>query len=132
MVQGPQKYADPTYKEAVQEEICERLADGNSIVKICEDKSLPSLRTVMTWQADDEVFAARIMRAREAGYLIRGERAVEAAKAAEDAQKGRLAFDAERWYLGKLSNAFSDDKKRELKMELQVLSPEAEKWLGRT
>ena len=54
---------------------------------------------------------------------------VASAKIAEDAGKGRLAFDAERWYLGKLSNAFSDDKKRELKVDLN-LSPEAAKWLG--
>jgi hypothetical protein len=112
MTSGPQTYADPTFKAAVEEDICERLADGESIVSICKDAKLPSLRTVMSWQADDADFAARIMRAREAGYLIRGERAVEKAKEAEDAGLGRLAFDAERWYLGKLSNAFSEDKTR--------------------
>ena len=111
MTQGPQKYADPTFKEAVQEEVCEQLAEGLSIVSICRRDDMPSLRTVMTWQADDKEFAAKITRAREAGYLIRGELAAEAAKTADDPQRGRLAFDAERWYLGKLSNAFSDKQK---------------------
>ena len=113
MTSGPQKYADPSFKEAIREAICERLAEGDSIVSICKDEKFPSLRTVMTWQADDADFAARIMRARETGYLIRGERAVEAAKDADDPAKGRLAFDAERWYLGKLSNAFSDKQRHE-------------------
>lgn len=40
--------------------------------------------------------------------FVRAERAVEEAKAAKDAALGRLAFDAERWYVGKLSNAFAD------------------------
>ena len=48
------------------------------------------------------------MDAREVGYLLRAEAAVEAAKNAECPQKGRLAFDAERWFLGKLSRAFRE------------------------
>ena len=129
MTKGPQTYADPTFKAAIEEDICERLADGQSIVSICKDVKLPSLRTVMTWQADDEAFAARIMRARETGYLIRGERAVETAKGAADAGLGRLAFDAERWYLGKLSNAFSDDKARKVDLNIGMEAETAE-WLG--
>lgn len=131
MTSGPQKYADPTFKQAVEEAICERLAEGESIVSICKDGKMPGLRTVMTWQADDEDFAARIMRARETGYLIRGERAVETAKAANDPAKGRLAFDAERWYLGKLSNAFSDNKRRELDLNV-AMDAETAAWLGLT
>jgi hypothetical protein len=107
---GPQKYADPTFKAAITDTIIDRLAEGESIVSICRDKQLPHLSTVMAWQADDAVFAGRITRAREAGYLIRGEKAVDDAKQASDPALGRLAFDAERWYLGKLSNAFSDNK----------------------
>lgn len=52
--------------------------------------------------ADDAQLAATIARAREIGLDHRAEVAVEAAKMAEDAAKGRLAFDAERWYLSKL------------------------------
>lgn len=97
-------------REATQEALFERLADGESLVAICRDAGMPSVRSVQTWANDDEDFAAQVTRAREAGYLIRAERAVDAAKSATDAQTGRLAFDAERWYLGKLSNAFSDNK----------------------
>ena len=50
----------------------------------------------------DETFRSRIARAREIGYSARAEQAVLAAKTADDAAKGRLAFDAERWLLSKL------------------------------
>ena len=50
----------------------------------------------------DEGFRSRIARAREIGYAARAERAVIAAKTADDAAKGRLAFDAERWWLSKI------------------------------
>lgn len=62
---------------------------------------------------DDEELSGQITRARETGYLHRADKAIEDAKAAKDASLGRLAFDAERWYLGKLSNAFSDKQKHE-------------------
>lgn len=120
---------DNSYRDAVREELCIRLAEGNSLVSVCRADDMPCVRSVQTWMNDDEDFAAQVTRAREAGYLIRADKAVEDAKIADDAAKGRLAFDAERWYLGKLSNAFSDDKKRELKVE-HSLSPEAAKWLG--
>jgi hypothetical protein len=71
---------------------------------------MPAWSTVHRWMDDDEEFTAQITRAREAGYLKRADDAVESAKAAPDAALGRLALDAERWYLGKLSNAFSDTK----------------------
>jgi hypothetical protein len=48
---------------------------------------------------------------------------------AEDAAKGRLSFDAHRWYLGKLSNAFSDDKAQKHEHKLDM-TDEAKAWLG--
>lgn len=101
---------DGSYKDAVREELCERLAEGRSLVEVCKADDMPSVRSVQNWMNDDEDFAAQVTRAREVGYMIRAENAVLEAKTAADAAKGRLAFDAERWYLGKLSNAFSDNK----------------------
>ena len=124
--------AEPSaLKEATAEELCERLAEGNSLVSVCKADDMPSVRSVQVWMGDDEEFAAQVTRARETGYLIRAEKAVEAAKIAEDAGLGRLSFDAERWYLGKLSNAFSDDKARKHEHKHDV-SDEAKQWLGQT
>lgn len=75
---------------------------------------MPAWSTVHDWMDKDEAFAGQVMRAREAGYHKRATDAVAEAKNAADPAKGRLAFDAERWYLGKLSNAFSDNKPKQL------------------
>jgi hypothetical protein len=109
--------------------IIDRLADGESLSAICRDDEMPCWRTVHNWMDDGSDFDAQVTRAREIGYQIRAERAVEDAKKAEDAALARLAFDADRWYLGKLSNAFSDNKEQKHKHAVD-LSDEAKAWLG--
>lgn len=120
---------DGTYKDAVREELCSRLAEGKSLVEVCRADDMPSVRSVQNWMNDDAEFAAQVTRAREEGYELRAEKAVLDAKVAEDAGRGRLAFDAERWYLGKLSNAFSDNKPQRVQQEHSV-DPELAEWLG--
>jgi hypothetical protein len=115
----------------IRELILSRLADGESLSTICKSEGMPNRSTVQRWQADDAEFDAAVTRAREDGYHLRAEQAVLSAKTAEDASRGRLAFDAERWYLGKLSNAFSDNKAQKHEVALD-LSDKAKLWLGLT
>lgn len=95
-------------KEAVQEEILRKLAEGQTMRTICKAKEMPSRETVRLWAEADPEFGLAITRAREAGYAAMAEQALEDARKARDPQKGRLVFDATRWYLGKLSKAFAD------------------------
>jgi hypothetical protein len=96
------------FAEDVIEELVERLEQGDDMAAICSDPRMPSVSTFWRWsQADDEL-GKRIVRAREVGYYIRADKAVAEAKAAKDGATGRLAFDAERWRLSKLSRAFAD------------------------
>lgn len=118
--------ACPALKRA---SILERLSLGESLSAICADVEMPNRSTVQRWQKDDAAFDAAVTHAREVGFEFRADQAVSAAKTAEDAAKGRLAFDAERWYLGKLSNAFSDNKPTSHKHE-HDLSEQARAWLG--
>lgn len=67
-------------------------------------------RTIDDWIAADDETAVRILRAREIGHEYRAEQAVMAAKEAEDAGKGRLAFDADRWFLSKIAPRQFGDK----------------------
>lgn len=113
----------------VRDEILRLLSEGESLSAICRGENMPDRRTVQRWQDEDEAFDVAVTRAREAGFHARAEKAVEDAKAASDPSKGRLAFDAERWYLGKLSNAFSDNKEQKHKVDVG-LSDEAKAWLG--
>ncbi len=95
-------------RAATGADILEQLANGIGLVAICEADGMPNRCTVQRWQDADPGFDAAVMRARELGMHVRAEKAVRDAKVATDAGLGRLAFDAERWYVGKLSNAFAD------------------------
>lgn len=119
------------HPQSVRDIICERLSEGESLASICRDPDMPAWSTVHNWIDSDEAFAGQITRAREVGYMVRADRAILEAKTAEDAALGRLAFDAERWYLGKLSNAFSDDKARKHEVKHDV-SDEVREWLGQS
>ena len=96
------------FADDVIEELLAALREGKSMRQICKDKRMPDRETVMRWAKGDDELAASIVRAREAGYHARAEKAVEDAKKASDAALGRLAFDAERWHLSKLSRAFAE------------------------
>jgi hypothetical protein len=113
----------------VREHILAELENGRSLLSICKDEGMPNRSTVQRWQKDDEEFDAAVTRAREDGFHYLAEQARIKAHTAEDAAKGRLAFDADRWYLGKLSNAFSDNKPQKLDhavtlrgVEIQIVS----------
>jgi hypothetical protein len=54
-----------TYPASTRQEICRRLADGESLRKICSSEGMPSKWTVLEWLAKDEEFAAQYARARE-------------------------------------------------------------------
>lgn len=98
----------------VEEIILARLAEGEALAAICDDSRIPVTESAVRARVvDDEVFAARYMRARDIGWDCRGERAVEKTKlegAAKNPQAARLEFDAERWYLGKMKPKVYGDK----------------------
>ena len=100
--------AEREYGPEIIDRIIDGLEHGSSLVTICGAADMPSRQTVYRWVEGDNELAVRLRDARELGYLFRAEAAVEAAKNAEDPLKGRLAFDAERWMLGRLSVAFRD------------------------
>lgn len=96
------------FSEAVLDEILRRLGEGESLRTICAGEGMPHRDTVRGWARADPDLAQRIEEAREEGYQLLAERAFEEARTCVDPIKGRLAFDAARWYLGKLSRAFAE------------------------
>lgn len=91
--------------------ILDRLSEGEALNAICADPEIPVAESTVRKRAvENEDFGARYVRARSVGYDCRAERAVEKAQKAEDPQKARLAFDAERWYLGKMKPQTYGDK----------------------
>ena len=91
--------------------ICRRMAMGETLRAICAGDDMPPESTVRGWVVDDvEGFSAQYARAREAqGHAIAEQGLVEAI-AAEDAQLGRLAFDARKWFASKVAPKHYGDK----------------------
>jgi hypothetical protein len=91
--------------------ICARLAKGESLRKICEDADMPDADTVRNWCITRPDFFGQYAHAREAGADTIADIAIEAATmriAGEDVPAARLAFDARRWYCGKISKRYGD------------------------
>ena len=66
-----------SYTAKIGAEICERLAEGEPLRKICRDTHMPAWRTVYDWIEKDKDFAARIARARSLGFDAIAEEALE-------------------------------------------------------
>jgi len=92
------------------EEMLGRLAKGEALVHIERDPRMPCADTIENWIKVGDDLSARIVRARERGLDYIAAEAVANAKKATDAATGRLAFDADRWYLSKLAPKRYGDK----------------------
>lgn len=105
---------EPTrYPPAIIDRIVALLEEGKSLNEICKLDGMPAKSTVYRWCEGNDELAGRLREAREIGYFTladAGMRMALAPAAANptDPQAARLAFDAVRWQLGKLSVAFRD------------------------
>lgn len=54
------------FTQEVADAICERIADGESLVRICKDDGMPSKATVFNWLSSKPEFVDNYTRAREA------------------------------------------------------------------
>lgn len=94
----------------IANEICERLSDGESLRKICEDDEMPARSTVRTWLVQNAEFQAQYAHAREQQADVYAERIVDEAETATDASLGRLKMDALKWAASKLAPKRYGDK----------------------
>lgn len=112
--------------DAIVSEICERLAEGESLVKICRDQHMPSRRTVVKWQEDNAEFRAECARAREMNAerefedMADIERDVLAGKV--DPQAAKVAISSKQWRLPKLASKYKDVQRIEGDMTLSLVS----------
>ena len=97
------------YSPALAREICDRLANGESLESICKDAHMPSPRAVRKWALNNyKNFSPDYARARElqaecwADQIITlADRVVVGARA-EDIAGAKLAIDARKWIAAKL------------------------------
>jgi hypothetical protein len=96
------------FNQAVADEICERLAKGQSLRKILgpeRDAFLPGQNTVYKWLAENEAFAKQYAHARELQADAKFDEAWEIAETAtiETVQVARLKVDTIKWQTSKLA-----------------------------
>lgn len=105
-----------SFNEAVANEICERIADGDSLRFICEGDEFPERRTVFRWLAnpDHEAFRRQYALAREASADADDDDIRDMAGRVErgklDPQAARVAIDAKKWSAGKRKPKVYGDK----------------------
>lgn len=111
-----------TFDPAIAMQICQRLANGESLRKICQDAHMPNESTVRGWVIDDHNgFAAHYTRAR---HLLAERWAEEVLEVADTpapttesgstdggfVQDKRLRVDARKWLLSKVLPKVYGDK----------------------
>lgn len=106
-----------TFTVEIADEICGRLAEGESLRAICRDSHLPSEGTVRGWVVDDrEGFSAQYARARDIGLEHMADEILEISDETsrdtistergdmpdhEWIARSRLRVDARKWLLSK-------------------------------
>ena len=80
-----------------------RLVQGESLVAITADKNMPGQRTVYDRIDKDSEFAQKYAQARARQADSIAEMALHEAIKAVDPQLGRLAYDARKWFAGKVA-----------------------------
>lgn len=91
-----------TYTQEIADEICRRLAEGETLRAICRDMEIP-ISTVLGWVRDDrDGFAEQYARARDIGYEVMADELIDIADGgSDDWQRDRLRVDARKWLLAK-------------------------------
>ena len=99
------------YTEELASRICERLAAGESLRKICADDDMPDRSTVRAWALDNPIFSAQYARAREIGWTDIAEDLLDIADdKAGDPSRDRLRVDTRKWLLSKMLPKVYGDK----------------------
>lgn len=119
------------FSQETADKICERLADGESLRKICDSEDMPNKATVFRWLAAHSEFRDQYAHAREAQADALFDEAIDIADDArndwmvrhgqdgedlgwkengEHISRSRLRIDTRKWMVGKLDAKKYGDK----------------------
>lgn len=98
------------YNQEMADLICDRLANGESLRKICRDAGIPSQPTIFRWIGANEEFRKQYARARETQADAIADEILNIADEAVDPAKARVQIDARKWLAGKMRPKIYGDK----------------------
>jgi len=98
------------YTDELADEICRRIAEGQSLRRILFDDHMPCKDTVRKWLNENGGFLAKYARAREDQAEALFDEALDIAREHEDPAKARVVIDTFKWAAGKLKPKKYGDK----------------------
>jgi hypothetical protein len=100
------------YTEHLADEICDRIAAGESLRKICETEGFPHRITVIRWLAAHESFATKCARARLMQADLMDDKILDAAEDCdeENYQSTKVKISAYQWRASKLAPKIYGDR----------------------
>ena len=105
------KQGRPTiYTQALADEICERLAHGETLRKMVLDEHMPASSAVYRWLDSNQSFKEQYAQARVKQADYYAEMIVDEAFGSHDASIGRLRMDALKWAASKIAPKKYGDK----------------------
>lgn len=103
------------YTKQIGRKICERVANGESLLKISKDESMPSRRSIHSWLLDED--KKDFLRNYETAVNIRTENMFDSLEDiadlpddTESPMRSRLRVDTRKWYLSKVMPKKYGDK----------------------
>jgi hypothetical protein len=105
------KQGRPTiYTQALADEICERLAHGETLRKMVLDEHMPASSAIYRWLDNNESFKEQYAQARVRQADYYAEMIIDESFGAHDASIGRLRMDALKWASSKIAPKKYGDK----------------------
>jgi hypothetical protein len=98
------------FSQEIADEVCERLANGESMRAILRDEHMPASSSIYKWLRFVPDFAEQYARARQDQADTIADETVWIADTEEDPQRARVRIDARKWMAGKLRPKVYGDK----------------------
>lgn len=94
---GLRPWGDYDDRETLIEKVMDRIAKGESLTKVCEDRGMPSVTTFFRWIQGDETKWSEYLRAREIQAHVFASRVVDVTYEQLDPATIKVRMDALKW-----------------------------------
>ena len=102
------------FTDKIADEICERIALGESLRAICRDEHMPAMSAVFRWLGSNESFREQYTHAREAQADALADDILDIADTAEETneavRKAQLRIESRKWIAAKLKPKKYNDR----------------------
>lgn len=99
------------FSREIGDRICQLIAEGVSVRKICEEDEMPNASTVFRWLGVHDEFSKQYARAKEVGAEKMADEIMAIAdQEGTDVQRDKLRVDTRKWLLAKLQPKKYGDK----------------------